>query len=151
MLSLIGLGCWQDDLIDHVLPYMKLESDAMTWELCRSTCRKAKFNYAGIEEGRYCYCGQSGYDKLGASKCTTVCSGNSMQICGGDDDLTVIRSCPPKQYGTDCQFLCMDPDCDECDVDSGICLNLITTTKKPDQVTPQPPPQPHGMRHWQTI
>ena len=133
--EVVEVGCFNDDLTDHALPFMKLKSDSMTWSLCASTCRQASFNYAGIQEGRYCYCGQSGYDKYGPSTCTMTCTGNSNQICGDHTKITVLPACQPGFYGTSCEKNC-EPNCYQCDVETGKCIIPKAVTTAPTPVTP---------------
>ena len=120
---------------------MKLESDAMTWSLCATTCRDSKFNYAGIQEGRYCYCGQSDYDKYGPSTCTTKCTGDASQICGDPDKITVIPSCAPGYYGNLCEEVCVENWCRHCNVETGKC----PPTPKPPTISPPITPIPVPM------
>lgn len=129
------VGCFNDDLTDHALPYMKLESDVMTWSLCARTCARASFNYAGLQDGRYCYCGNSGYDKYGWSTCTTPCTGNAMQICGDETKITVVKSCASGYFGPECDGVC---NCDDCDVQTGICITTSTILPGPQTTTRKP-------------
>jgi hypothetical protein len=55
---------------------------AMTVQKCVSFCRSKEFAFAGLQFGRWCFCGKTpGYSR--ASNCNMACSGDSGQICGG--------------------------------------------------------------------
>ena len=56
----------------------------MTISQCIQTCTERHFRYAGLQYGKDCVCGDSGYDKYGtASNCDMACAGNSQEKCGG--------------------------------------------------------------------
>ena len=64
----------------------------MTVELCISTCRKKGFIYAGLQWQIECYCGnepKNGFTWAWKDKCNDRCAGNSFQICGGSNSISV--------------------------------------------------------------
>ncbi|KAI1841627.1 hypothetical protein JX266_012180 [Neoarthrinium moseri] len=64
---------------------------AMTNDLCTAACASAGYPLAGTEYSGECYCGQV-YSNGGAQVqkgCNMVCNGNSTQICGGSNRLSV--------------------------------------------------------------
>lgn len=67
----------------------------MTTALCRTGCAQMNYTLAGTELGRQCWCGNA----LGGSArpqpysvCTSPCSGNSSQTCGGDYKIQVYST-----------------------------------------------------------
>uniref|UniRef100_A0A1I8IQU1 WSC domain-containing protein n=1 Tax=Macrostomum lignano TaxID=282301 RepID=A0A1I8IQU1_9PLAT len=57
----------------------------MTVQLCSEICVYGGFRYFGLQHFRHCMCGSS-YGSSGPapdSECSTSCSGNAGQICGG--------------------------------------------------------------------
>ena len=56
----------------------------MTILQCIQTCTQKRYHYAGLQFGKQCFCGDSGYDKYGiATNCDMACAGNSQETCGG--------------------------------------------------------------------
>ena len=55
---------------------------AMTNAKCRNTCAVKGYAFAGTQVGDYCFCGNS-YGKSGPASCTSRCSGNGGEVCGG--------------------------------------------------------------------
>ena len=50
------------------------------------------YTYAGMADGYECYCGNSEDNLNGLSTdCNVPCSGDSNNICGGDDSLSVYK------------------------------------------------------------
>jgi hypothetical protein len=79
------IGCYKDpnnpsDRDGYVL----LErSQSNTPQHCVQMCRDQGFAYAGVQSGESCLCGNS-YAKVGeADNCTSKCTGDPSQICGG--------------------------------------------------------------------
>ena len=65
--------------------------------MCLSVCRKKGFAYAGLQWQIECYCGEepkSGFEWAWMDKCNNNCAGNSVQICGGLNAIS-IYSTPP--------------------------------------------------------
>ncbi|MCJ1306581.1 hypothetical protein MMC25_000224 [Agyrium rufum] len=77
-----------------------IASDDMTIERCASNC--TSFTYFAVEYGRECYCGNSlPSTSVTATdgRCNMVCGGNSTEICGGPNGLTLYENVPnPWQY-----------------------------------------------------
>ncbi|THG96101.1 hypothetical protein EW026_g5677 [Hermanssonia centrifuga] len=77
----------------------------MTIESCISFCDSQSFVYAGAEFGQECYCGDSfanGGTNTTASDCNMPCVGNSKEICGAGNRLSVYWSgvAPPPPPAT---------------------------------------------------
>ncbi|WVQ93270.1 hypothetical protein IAU59_000336 [Kwoniella sp. CBS 9459] len=71
-------------------------SDGMTTATCLNYCAARGYQYAGVEYGRECYCGNSidnGADLTKTSTaCGTPCAGNPTVPCGGQNALTVYNN-----------------------------------------------------------
>ncbi|WVF65608.1 hypothetical protein IAT40_000338 [Kwoniella sp. CBS 6097] len=71
-------------------------SDGMTTSTCLNYCAARGFQYAGVEYGRECYCGNSidnGADLTKTSTaCGTPCAGNPTVPCGGNNALTLYNN-----------------------------------------------------------
>ena len=85
------IGCFKDRA-QRDLPFQAPENDAngeKIWylpETCTQICRENKYEYAGVQVGGQCFCGNS-YGKYGeepGSACDRPCSDNSEPSrCGG--------------------------------------------------------------------
>ena len=67
----------------------------MTIEMCLSVCREKGFRYAGLQWQIECYCGNepaNGFKWSWLSKCDDRCAGNSNQICGGSNAMSVYST-----------------------------------------------------------
>ncbi|KAK6068607.1 WSC domain-containing protein [Seiridium cupressi] len=66
-------------------------ASAMTNELCTAACSTAGYSLAGTEYSGECYCGDV-YSNGGAqvsNGCNMVCNGNTSEVCGGSNRLSV--------------------------------------------------------------
>ncbi|PVH95642.1 WSC-domain-containing protein [Periconia macrospinosa] len=90
-----SLGCYTEGASGRSLDYSQwdyLNVSAMTTETCLTACGKKGFPFAGTEFGRECYCGVvlgNGTLPADAGQCSTPCTGNSTEICGGPDHLSL--------------------------------------------------------------
>ena len=67
----------------------------MTIELCLSTCREKGFSYSGLQWQIECYCGNGPREKFKWAwfdKCDDKCAGNSDQICGGSNAMSIYST-----------------------------------------------------------
>ena len=67
----------------------------MTVEMCLSTCRDKEFRYSGIQWQIECYCGNEpvqGFEWAWLDKCDNTCAGNSNQICGGSNAMSLYTT-----------------------------------------------------------
>ena len=67
----------------------------MTVEMCLSTCQKKGFRYSGIQWQIECYCGNepiNGFNWAWFDKCNDRCAGNSNQICGGSNAMSLYTT-----------------------------------------------------------
>lgn len=90
------LGCYQDSVGKRTLNYpSNRDYDAQTVETCTSWCVANNFGYCGVEYGSQCYGDYSlpaGSLTAPESDCSMPCAGNSSQICGNGDRLSVYTS-----------------------------------------------------------
>ena len=87
--------CVFDHADDHVLNGHYFSSNVMTVEMCLSTCRKKGFRFSGVQWQIECYCGNEpaeGFKLAWFDKCDERCAGNSNQICGGSNALSVYST-----------------------------------------------------------
>jgi hypothetical protein len=58
---------------------------SMTVDQCLRLCKDQDFIYAGLQNGSWCFCGNS-YErhKAAPASCTTKCAGDQKLICGGE-------------------------------------------------------------------
>lgn len=86
-------GCYPDSVIARTFSYqMYLDPDTVDIESCQDACAESNFGYAGLEYSNECYC--NSLDVLykltsDNSKCDMSCAGNSTEICGGQNHLSV--------------------------------------------------------------
>ena len=67
----------------------------MTVENCINFCDSGGYNYAGLEWFQECYCGNiifNGGAETTASDCSFPCTGDSTQICGAGNRLSMYYS-----------------------------------------------------------
>lgn len=91
-------GCAFDNVTVRTLDGSNTSDDDMTVEACVSYCSEAGYSYAGLEYSTQCYCGDSiaaGNDPIQGvvGGCLFACGGNSTQMCGGSDALSVYHNC----------------------------------------------------------
>lgn len=92
-------GCWSDQT-PLTLTNMTYQSDANTIELCTETCAAGGNTIAGVEYGTQCFCGKSlGYlaQQVIETSCSLACAGNSSEICGGNNRLSLFSNGSPAQ------------------------------------------------------
>ena len=81
-------------------------SNKMTIQMCLSICRSRDFAYAGLEWQTECYCGnipRLPFEWAWPEKCDDRCSGNSNQICGGTNAISIWQV-PPKTFDGVCVY-----------------------------------------------
>lgn len=82
------LGCFQDAISRILLgakPVDYLQGD-MSPKECVDHCVSGRYQFAGTENGRECWCGTSIRDdavRLPESQCGKPCQGQSTELCGG--------------------------------------------------------------------
>ncbi|KYQ96669.1 WSC domain-containing protein [Tieghemostelium lacteum] len=90
-----SLGCFKDGGVAHDLSGSVRFDRNLTNTKCKAFCSKQLYKYSGTSMGNQCYCG-SEYGHYGKaqnqSECSFKCGGNSTEICGGNNRLTIGRS-----------------------------------------------------------
>eukprot|EP00028_Trichosphaerium_sp_Am-I-7-wt_P002648 CAMPEP_0168528288 /NCGR_PEP_ID=MMETSP0405-20121227/13160_1 /TAXON_ID=498012 /ORGANISM="Trichosphaerium sp, Strain Am-I-7 wt" /LENGTH=230 /DNA_ID=CAMNT_0008551665 /DNA_START=240 /DNA_END=929 /DNA_ORIENTATION=+ len=78
------IGCYKDTP-QRDLNGTSTKSGKMTPGQCLFYCKENDYEYAGLQDESYCFCGDSygRYGKLQQDSCDTPCSGNSELQCGG--------------------------------------------------------------------
>ncbi|HTP27063.1 MAG TPA: WSC domain-containing protein, partial [Anaeromyxobacteraceae bacterium] len=75
-------GCYTDSATRAL--GSELISSGATVETCVAAAQAKGFSYAGLQYGGQCYAGNTlGYTKVADSQCTSPCTANSSEICGG--------------------------------------------------------------------
>ena len=86
-------GCWVDGLNGRVLDYQQPDNQNNTVELCIAICSRLGFSIAGLEYGMQCFCDnfiqEGGALAVAQADCNIPCSGNSAQICGAGNRLSI--------------------------------------------------------------
>jgi len=83
------VSCWSDSGSPRTLsvPYGGPGGTSnVTVENCVNGCYGLGYSYAGMEYGQQCYCDNtlvSGSSSLPQSSCSSTCTGNATEICGG--------------------------------------------------------------------
>ncbi|KAK4129599.1 copper radical oxidase [Parathielavia appendiculata] len=87
------VGCYAEGTTGRALTYGAggIPAAEMTVAKCTAACRAANYNFAGVEYGGECYCGNSIVNggAPATSGCAMTCNGNSTELCGGPDRLNV--------------------------------------------------------------
>ncbi|KAE9379342.1 WSC-domain-containing protein [Stipitochalara longipes BDJ] len=89
------VGCQSDSPTARTLLQLVVTSPAMTVELCTSFC--AGYAYFGIEYSDECYCGntlEGGSGIVTDGRCSMTCAGNTTEICGGSNGLSLYQLAP---------------------------------------------------------
>jgi len=84
-------GCITDSPA-RTLAANSLSSSTMTLETCATFC--SGYEYFGVEWSVECYCGNaftSGPVLVDSSECSMTCGGNSAELCGAGDRLSVYQ------------------------------------------------------------
>ncbi|KAL8370699.1 hypothetical protein RB595_000861 [Gaeumannomyces hyphopodioides] len=89
-------GCYVD--VGRTLAQAATTSGTMTAQACISFCISKGLQFAATEYHNECYCGSQlapAANKVADSECSTSCSGDATQGCGGPSRLTVYHSSEP--------------------------------------------------------
>jgi hypothetical protein len=116
------IGCYVDTP-DRDLAHLAFMGSSTTIKNCREKCGQLGYLYAGLQDGKECWCGNS-YGKHGlasaASQCNMQCSGDFGTVCGAAWRISLYHAGPGAT---------VDPP--------------ITTAKPTAAPTPKPvPPRP---------
>ncbi|KAM0332583.1 hypothetical protein ACHAQA_002867 [Verticillium albo-atrum] len=96
-------GCWVDGAAGRILTFQAPDDDDMTLQSCATNCFNRGFTVAGAEYSHQCFCGNAiingGVEASSESQCNTPCAGDSTQMCGGGDRMSIISNGPPRIRG----------------------------------------------------
>ncbi|KEQ91797.1 hypothetical protein AUEXF2481DRAFT_50439, partial [Aureobasidium subglaciale EXF-2481] len=97
--NMTSAGCYTDSG-PRTLSTMIYDSTSNTIDMCTSACAKAGYNIAGMEYGSQCWCDNTlapTTQKVLDVGCTLTCPGNSSQICGQANRLSIYSNGAPVQ------------------------------------------------------
>ncbi|PWN19324.1 WSC-domain-containing protein [Microstroma glucosiphilum] len=94
-------GCYAESTNGRIFSSYSFTSPTMTVGLCASTCSGKGYAYSGTEYATECYC-SSWAPVTKSTACTMACGGNSAQICGGGNALSVVRDTNIATSGPTC-------------------------------------------------
>lgn len=113
------LGCGTDTYGNQALSELIKDDPSMTVDMCMGLCGGKGYTYAGLEFGSQCFCGNTLPSRatpipgvIGA--CTQRCKGNSAQICGNANALSLYSkcgsTCKNAQFGPVSAVVASNPD-----------------------------------------
>ncbi|XP_076832916.1 WSC domain containing 1a [Brachyhypopomus gauderio] len=87
------VGCFADDPMDRALKGVVFyDFRKMTSTLCQDTCTESGYQYAGLEYGSECYCGNHVTSaRMKEEECNLDCKGEKGSVCGGVARLSVYK------------------------------------------------------------
>ena len=89
------LGCYTDNGSGRTLGVSLSSSSSNTPAECASRCSAQNYRYSGTEYSHECYCDNyirnSAAPASDPTTCNTKCSGDSSQICGGGNRITILQ------------------------------------------------------------
>ena len=90
--------CAFDDKNNRILSDYFEAIEDMTIEMCLSICRSKGYPYSGLQWQCECHCGNEpedgGFEWAWSDKCDDRCAGDSNQICGGSNAMSVWTTPP---------------------------------------------------------
>ncbi|KAM4628456.1 kremen protein 2 [Discoglossus pictus] len=90
------LGCFLDFGSPPALSGEGGTSSKLTVQTCIRYCRKKGYQYAGLEAGYACFCGDASdkatLQSVSDSQCDQACFGKPTELCGGDGTLSVYSA-----------------------------------------------------------
>ncbi|KAJ7659257.1 copper radical oxidase [Mycena polygramma] len=90
-----SLGCYNDNVNGvRSLPNGLAVASAFSLEGCTAACFAAGYPFSGAEYADECYCGTSistGAAQTAATDCNMLCAGNSQELCGGPNRLSMFN------------------------------------------------------------
>ncbi|CAN0382047.1 unnamed protein product [Pylaiella littoralis] len=88
-----SVGCYADSEGNRAMT-KEADSDTMTAEFCAALC--SGFPFFGTQYGQECWCGgddaEAIFEANGAGSCTYDCTGDSLEICGGFNAMSVYSA-----------------------------------------------------------
>lgn len=89
-------GCYVDNAYGRILPQNPSNPNNLTVESCVTTCRNLGYTVAGAEYSTQCFCGNSLVNAAvlasSDSECNMACGGNSSEMCGAGNRLSVYSA-----------------------------------------------------------
>ncbi|CAJ2501542.1 Uu.00g043950.m01.CDS01 [Anthostomella pinea] len=96
-------GCWQDGPNGRIMPtFQAPDNKQLTQQSCAELCDSNGYTVSGTEYYTQCFCSNAIYNGGVAgkdtTKCSTPCSGDSTQMCGGPSYLSVVSKGTPQTF-----------------------------------------------------
>ncbi|KAF4830329.1 WSC domain-containing protein [Colletotrichum tropicale] len=95
-------GCWVDNANGRILPVQAPDDPKMTVQSCVNYCAANGYTVSGSEYHTQCFCGNAIYGggvvASDQTSCNTPCGGNSAQMCGGGNRMTIYSKGTPQTY-----------------------------------------------------
>ncbi|ORX38365.1 hypothetical protein BD324DRAFT_578097 [Kockovaella imperatae] len=91
----VNSGCVTEAINGRALASYSISSSSMNHSMCIAACSSQGYKYAGVEYASQCFCGNilsTGSVNASSTDCNMACSGNSRQLCGGPDRLTLFTN-----------------------------------------------------------
>lgn len=88
-------GCYSEGTAGRALQNQQPDSQTNTVESCIKTCIGLGYSVAGMEYGTQCFCDNylyNGATLTASSNCNMACSGNSAEICGNANYLSIYHT-----------------------------------------------------------
>ncbi|OIW32658.1 subtilisin-like protein [Coniochaeta ligniaria NRRL 30616] len=87
-------GCYGDLGNSRTLRNTTTVGSDMSVETCTDFCYSGGWQYAGVENGNECYCGDVVFDngQFPDSDCTANCAGADNEICGGNSRMNLYQN-----------------------------------------------------------
>lgn len=92
------LGCYSDSLSSRLLPIKQFNNakspNTNTPLSCAFYCRSSGYQFSGTEYGSECWCGRTSPSRnvsLSSSSCSSNCSGDARQSCGGPLRISIVK------------------------------------------------------------
>ena len=85
----IYIGCFENTLNNYLTNYYAVNpTDVAT---CNWACFSRGFNFAGLQNGTWCFCGNHINDslKVDDNECNIACRDSREDVCGGYERMTV--------------------------------------------------------------
>lgn len=89
------LGCYDVGARARVMPLGPSIIRELTVDRCISICLAEGYEFAGLQNGAECFCGDETYNEQGPadeSQCNVPCNGEPSQICGGSFRISVYAT-----------------------------------------------------------
>ena len=88
------LGCYTDNVNSRALSGYYSNTNTQTLDTCSAAAMANNYKYFGVEYSGECFAGNSinSASTKGSTACTMTCNGNSSQICGGPNAVSMFQS-----------------------------------------------------------